>query len=86
METYNMKVLCLLLMLNTSATYFLLSPSNCEGVENPSTFEIVELNCNYRGPGIYVFRESRTIMKVTMDRLTEEAHVRIEEGARWSDL
>lgn len=79
MESY--KVLCLSLMLNTSVAYLLLNHNTCEGVENPSTFEIVQINCQYKGPGIYVFHGLKTIKKVTMNRLTEEVHVRIEEGS-----
>lgn len=49
----------------------------CLAKENPITFRIEELDCKYRGPGVYMYNGSGSVFKLQFDRMTNEGHIRI---------
>ena len=56
---------------------FMINSRTCSGIEDTTTYELYQLDCHYRGPGLYKFQGHKTVKKLTFDRLTEEAHIRI---------
>ena len=60
---------------------FYINQRTCLTEENLLTFEIVELVCSYRGPGLYVYDGPSTVQKLKFDRMTTEGHIRIPKNA-----
>jgi len=56
---------------------WVLNQRTCEGIEDPSSYNVYKLQCTYRGPGIYSFEGPSSVKQITMDRLTSESHIRI---------
>lgn len=61
----------------TMTDAFILNSRNCEPLEDPVTFTVYQLSCHYQGPGLYQFSGPRSVQKIKFDRLTGEAHIRI---------
>ena len=38
---------------------------------------LYQLDCHYQGPGLYKFQGHKSVKNLTLDSLTEEAHIRI---------
>lgn len=71
-------MVCLLSMFLVSVdSVIYLNRNTCKLIENPITYEPIQLNCLYRGPGLYKFEGQSQIQKVTFDRVSSEAHVLI---------
>jgi hypothetical protein len=70
----------LMIITSTVHSTFHMNIRTCDTKKNPSTFEIYELDCIYRGPCVYMYYEGpNTVHTLTIDRITEEAHVRVQQ-------
>ena len=47
-------------------------------MENPITFEVYQLQCYYKGPGLYQLTGPKSLQVIKMDRLTAQSHLRVE--------
>jgi len=69
--------LALVLSITITSGYDL-SEKTCAQVENPLTFEVYELICLYKGPGLYELTGPKSLRVLKMDRLTAQSHLRVE--------
>lgn len=56
---------------------FMINSGTCSGIEDPTTYVLYPLDCHYQGPGLYKFQGHKSVKNLTLDSLTEEAHIRI---------
>ena len=77
--------LCVLLLAVSSEGYKL-SAKTCFSNKDPLTFTAYELNCQYRGPGLYIFDWVKTIKILSMDSLPTEGHLRVKEPTSLEEI
>jgi len=50
-------------------------------VEDRVSYQTYLLNSQYMGPGLYKLSGPKSVTKITIDRLSEEAHMRITSNS-----